>query len=190
VTESLSIIVPVRNVEATLTQHVLDLLELAGDLTCDFEILVVDDGSDDHTSEVARELVRRYPQLRVIRHEQPRGKVAAVKSGLASSTGQTVFVQEDVRPVSPAHLRRLWSLRHNREVVMARSQRQPGILDADLLERLTTWGQSLRNLARRASPGGIQMIRRDAAQSLAAGELSPHGIVNTAGCTRAPTSRP
>jgi hypothetical protein len=46
-------------------------------------------------------------------------------------------------------------------------QRKPGIFDPELLDRLMTWGQALRNLARRSSPGGIQMIRRDEAQSLA-----------------------
>jgi hypothetical protein len=96
-----------------------------------------------------------------------RGRDVAVKTGLASAQGQTVLVQEDFAAVSPTDLRRLWSLRHDDDVVMARTQHQPGVFDPALLERLATWGQTLRNLAQRMSPGGIQMIRRDAAQSLA-----------------------
>jgi glycosyltransferase involved in cell wall biosynthesis len=187
-TDSLSIIVPVRNVEATLSRQVDELLDLAADLTSDFEILVVDDGSDDQTSDVAGELARRYPQLRTIRQQQARGREAAVKAGLARARGRTVLVRE-CAALSTNDLRRLWSLRHNRDLLMARSQKRPGVLDPDLLERLTTWGESLRNLAKRASAGGIQMIRRDAAQSLSAGELSPNAA-NTARCTPVPTSRP
>jgi glycosyltransferase involved in cell wall biosynthesis len=164
-TDSLSIIVPMRNAAATLSRQVDELLEVAAELTSDFEILVVDDGSDDPTSDVAGELARRYPQLRIIRHQQPHGRNAAVKAGLTSATGRTVLVCEDAA-LSPTGLRRLWSLRHDRDLIMARSQRQPGLLDPDLIERLTTWGQSLRNLAKRARSGGIQMIRRDGVQSM------------------------
>jgi hypothetical protein len=42
-------------------------------------------------------------------------------------------------------------------------QQRPGVLDPDLLERLSTWGQTLRELARKNAPGGVQLIRRDAA---------------------------
>jgi cellulose synthase/poly-beta-1,6-N-acetylglucosamine synthase-like glycosyltransferase len=189
VNDSLSIIVPVCNAEAHLHRQVHQLLELLPDLTSDFEIVIVDDGSTDHTADTARELAREYPQLRLICHSEPRGRDIAVKTGLSSAQGQTVLVQEDFADVSPTDLRRLWSLRHDRQVVMARSQRQAGIFDAALLERLTTWGQALRNLARRASPGGIQMIRRDGAQSLAGANAVIQGDANTAECTTAPTDR-
>lgn len=187
--DSLSIIVPVRNAEAHLNRQVHQLLELLPDLTSDFEILIIDDGSADHTADTARELAREYPQLRLICHGEPRGRNIAIKTGLSSAQGQTVLVQEDFADVSPTHLRRLWSLRDNPQIVMARSQRQAGIFDSALLERLTTWGQALRNLARRASPGGIQMIRRDGAQSLAGANAVIQCDANTAGCTTAPKDR-
>ena len=171
VNDSLSIILPVRDCQATLSHQVHHLLEVVPDLTSRFEIIIVDDGSTDHTPDIAHELARAYPQLRLIRHCQRRGREPAVKAGLASATGETVFVPENLALLSPTDLRRLWSLRHERGVVMSRLQRRPGILDPDLLDRLTTWGEALRNLARRTSRGGIQMIRRDGAQS-----LTGHGV--------------
>lgn len=166
VNDSLSIILPVRDAQATLSEQVHHLLEVVPDLTSRFEIIIVDDGSTDHTPDIACELAREFPQLRLICHGQRRGREPAVKTGLASATGELVFVPEDLAPLSPTDLRRLWSLRHERGVVLSRLQRKPGILDPELLDRLTTWGQSLRNLARKSSPGGIQMIRRDEAQKL------------------------
>jgi cellulose synthase/poly-beta-1,6-N-acetylglucosamine synthase-like glycosyltransferase len=189
VNDSLSIIVPVRNAEAHLHRQVHHLLELLPDLTSDFEIVIIDDGSIDHTADTARELARQYPQLRLICHGESRGREIAVKTGLASAQGQTVLVQEDFADVSPTHLRRLWSLRDDPHVVMARSQRRAGIFDSALLERLTTWGQALRNLARRATPGGIQMIRRDGAQALAGANAVIQVVANTAECTTGPTDR-
>ena len=58
-------------------------------------------------------------------------------------------------------------LRHERGPLQNRLRQRPGILDPELIDRLTTWGQALRNLVRRSSCGKIQMIRRDEAQSLA-----------------------
>ncbi len=188
--DSLSVIVPVRNAEAHLRRQAHQLLELLPDLTDDFEVVIVDDGSTDHTADAARELAREYPQLRLIGHSEPRGREVAIKTGLSVAQGQTVLVQEDFADVSPTDLRRLWSLRHDSKLVIARTQRQPGIFDAALLERLTTWGQALRNLARRASAGGIQMIRRDGAQSLAGANAEIRGDINIAECTTTPTVRP
>jgi polyisoprenyl-phosphate glycosyltransferase len=195
VDDTLSIIVPVRNAEATLAERVQHLLDVLPDLTNRFEVVIVDDGSSDHTLEIARDLARQYPQLRLCGHAQSRGHAAAVKAGLAQVQGQTIFVQEDGASLSPTDLRWLWSLRSDRNCAIARTQRQRGVLDPELLERLSTWGQSLRNLARRTSPGGIQMIRRDAAQSLAgcnlgANEMAADQPTNIARCTTAPTARP
>jgi polyisoprenyl-phosphate glycosyltransferase len=175
--DSLSIIVPVRNAEARLAEQVGHLLDVLPDLTTHFEIVLVDDGSTDHTVELARELARQYPQLRLIRHVEPRGPEAALKTGLAWAQGQTVFVQEDPAAPSSTDLRRLWSLRHDQEVVMARVEPRPGLFDPGLLERLTTWGQALRNLARGHSACGIHMIRRRAATTLAADGIDGNELV-------------
>jgi hypothetical protein len=169
--DSLSIVVPVCNAERGLARQLGNLLDVLPDLTSRFEIIVVDDGSTDHTVELARDYARRYPQLRVIRHVQPRGSAAAVATGLAWAQGETVFVQEEAADLSSTDLRRLWSLRHDREVVMARAGRQPGLFDPSLIERLTTWGQALRNRARGHSAGSIHMIRRKSAETLPTSEL-------------------
>ena len=176
--DSLSIIVPVRNAEATLATHISRLLDLLPDLTPKFEIVVVDDASADHTVELARDLAREYPQVRLICHGEMKGKEAAIKAGLQWAQGQTVFVQED--PLVPSHtdLRRLWSLRRDPDLVMARAARQPGVIQPELLERLTTWGQSLRQRSGSAAASSIQMIRRDAMHGMAEAPTSPGATPN------------
>jgi len=173
VNDSLSLVLPVRNAERTLAQRVGRLLDLLPDLTSRFEIVVVDDGSTDATTDVAGELTQQYPQLRLIRHNRPGGLDAAAKIGLQSATGATVLVQEDSAPLSPAGLRRLWALRHHPGVVMARTQQRPGIFEPELLERLSAWGQALRELAKKNAAGGVQMIRRDGALAISSESGAP-----------------
>lgn len=190
--DSLSIIVPVRNVEIGLAEQVHELLDTVPDLTSRFEILLVDDASADHTPEVAAELARQYPQVRHLRHQEPLGRDAAIRTGVSRALGQTLLVQDASGRISPTDLRRLWSLRHDRQVVMARAQ-QPGTLDPALVERLCNWGQTLRSLARGKLTGGLQMIRRDAGQAVVNQPVATGNRPNrpnAAKYTTAPTVRP
>jgi glycosyltransferase involved in cell wall biosynthesis len=167
--DSLSIVVPVSNAESTLARQIHRLLDILPDLTGRFEVVIVDDASADHTVDLARDLAAQYPQIRLIRHRQPLGTEAAVRTGLQWASGRTVFVQEDSAALSPTDLRRLWALRHDEELVMARTEQRPGIFDDRLLARLSQWGRKLQSLSPPAAgAGGIHMIRRTAVERLLA----------------------
>jgi len=90
---SLTFLLPVRDAQSTLAATVTQVLEMASDLNERFELLIIDDGSSDTTSEVAHELSRRYPQIRTLRHAKPLGEEAALRAGFAQSRGEVVFVR-------------------------------------------------------------------------------------------------
>jgi glycosyltransferase involved in cell wall biosynthesis len=94
VQRSLSVLVPVRDAQATLTASVHEILDVAADSGSQFEIVIIDDGSSDATSEVAHELTQNYPQVKVVRHPRPVGREAAIHSGLRRSKGDLVVVHE------------------------------------------------------------------------------------------------
>jgi cellulose synthase/poly-beta-1,6-N-acetylglucosamine synthase-like glycosyltransferase len=95
VQRSLSVLVPVKNAQSTLNDAVHEILDVMADSGDRFEVLIIDDGSTDATSEVAHELTRHYPQIRLIRHGRPRGREAAVRTGLERSQGQVVMLHND-----------------------------------------------------------------------------------------------
>ena len=92
---SLSVVLPVKNAQATLIDSVHEILDSVADSSERFELLIIDDGSTDATSEVAHDLVRHYPQIRMVRHGIPRGREAAIRTGLELSRGDVVMLRED-----------------------------------------------------------------------------------------------
>jgi len=86
---TLSVIIPVYNEHRTLNtilERVLET-ELAN------EIILIDDGSTDGTRDLLAALEGRQG-IRVIFHEQNRGKGAAVRTGISAATGDVVLIQD------------------------------------------------------------------------------------------------
>lgn len=58
------------------------------------EIIVVDDGSSDATTTVAKSFQARLPQLRVISYQPNRGKGAAIQAGVAEAKGDLIIFMD------------------------------------------------------------------------------------------------
>jgi glycosyltransferase involved in cell wall biosynthesis len=171
---TLSLIMPVRDCEATLARHVARWLEITPELTQRFEVLIVDDGSSDHTFEIAEDLSREYPQIRALRNSVPRGPQQAVRTGIEQARGEIVFVQDEQANISSNDLRRLWEMRQNQQLVMARTPSKPLNLNPDLLDRLTAWGEALKQHATETNQAAaIHMIRRGAIEELRTNTSEP-----------------
>jgi dolichol-phosphate mannosyltransferase len=90
------------NESATLESVVRELAEELGRLGVAHEILVIDDGSTDGTGEIADELSKALPRLRVHHHGQNRGLGAVYRTGFARARGEllTFFPADGQFPAS------------------------------------------------------------------------------------------
>jgi glycosyltransferase involved in cell wall biosynthesis len=91
---SVSIVVPCFNEEPNVAAVVEDARRAAEQNAVWHEIIVVDDGSSDHTREVAEAIAARDPNVRVVVHERNRGYGAAVRSGIAASRWEWVLLTD------------------------------------------------------------------------------------------------
>lgn len=71
----------------------------------EFEVIVVNDGSQDDTGAVLRQLAARYgPQLRIVEHAVNRGYGAALRSGFAAASKELVFYTDGDGQYDPDEL--------------------------------------------------------------------------------------
>jgi len=88
---SLTVSMPAYN-EAANIAAMVDLVKTrTATLVDDLEIIVVDDGSKDDTSDIVRELSRRDPRVRLVRHPVNQGYGAAVADGVWAATKELIF---------------------------------------------------------------------------------------------------
>lgn len=159
-----------RNVQTLLPKRIERLLECAAELASPFELILIDDGSIDQTAEMARELCRTYPQVRLLVQSPAQGTPAAIKRGLQAARGGIVIVMEDAMQVSPSRLREMWQLQRDEQALLTQTQAS---LEANMprwLRQLMQWGQQLRE---RAPAGGVAAVCDNAPQTR---NLSPEDV--------------
>jgi glycosyltransferase involved in cell wall biosynthesis len=100
---------PAYNDGGTIASLVISARQTARQLTDDFEVIIVNDGSADATAEIADELAKTYPEVRVVHHERNRGYGGALRSGFTAATRELVFYTDGDAQYDPAELTLLWT---------------------------------------------------------------------------------
>jgi glycosyltransferase involved in cell wall biosynthesis len=106
---SLSIFFPAYNDAGTIASLVVLAHMTARGLGLEHEVIVVDDGSPDHTGELLDELARQFAWLRVVHHERNRGYGGALRTGFASARNELVFYTDGDAQYDPRELTRLYA---------------------------------------------------------------------------------
>lgn len=95
-----SVIVPCYNEEG----NVAECVKRINKIKVIDEIIVVDDGSKDNTSKIAKALTKKYKKLRVISYTPNRRKGGAVKAGFEKAKGDILVILDADMTVRPEDL--------------------------------------------------------------------------------------
>lgn len=104
-TRGLSVVLPAYNEEAVIARTVMRCVETLSVLAPDFEVIVVDDGSRDRTSEIADQLAASNPHVRVIHNRPNRGYGGALMAGFDAASKELSFFMDadgqfDIRDIA------------------------------------------------------------------------------------------
>jgi dolichyl-phosphate beta-glucosyltransferase len=150
----LSVVIPAYNEATRLGPSLEKALAYLERRDEPFEILVVDDGSRDATSEVARQV--GDPRIRVLRLPENRGKGAVVRTGLLASLGGKVLITDADFSTPIEEIEKLEALLPRFPLVLG----SRAVADADIRERQPFYrelmGKTFNRIVRLLAVRGIR----------------------------------
>ena len=97
-----SVLMPVFNETATVERAVQRVLE--ADFPFEWELIIVDDGSTDGTSDLLPGLAERSQQIRLLFHDRNRGKGSAIQTAVAAAEGEFSTILDADLEYDPADI--------------------------------------------------------------------------------------
>ena len=105
----ISVVIPVKNEAKSLNSLISEICQnLRG--VKSFEVLLVDDGSEDETSDVLKGLLGQFSELRAFCHDRCYGQSAAILTGVKMAKGKVIATIDGDGQNDPADITRLLSL--------------------------------------------------------------------------------
>ncbi len=171
---ALSLVIPAYNERRRLPPYLEQVRPyLDGQFAGRYEVIVVDDGSRDALAEVLEASARTWPQLRVLRHEQNRGKGAAVRTGMLAARGELIlFADADGAAPIDQEARLREAVESGAEVAVgSRRLDQEQAVRRRPLRKLAGWlfaaaARWWLGLSVRDTQCGFKMFRREAGRRL------------------------
>ena len=111
---SLSIFFPAYNDAGTIASLAIIAHMTARKITDDYEVIVIDDGSPDHTGELLDEMARQFTWLRVVHHAGNRGYGGALRTGFETARKELIFYTDGDAQYDPRELLKLYEALESR----------------------------------------------------------------------------
>lgn len=105
--KSLSIVIPVYNSQDSLPLLIQDLSSVLTELSSNYEIILVNDGSKDQSWKVIRDLSATYVQIRAFDLMRNYGQHNALLCGIRESQGDIIVTMDDDLQHSPGSIPQL-----------------------------------------------------------------------------------
>ncbi|KAB8140836.1 glycosyltransferase family 2 protein [Chloroflexia bacterium SDU3-3] len=104
---SISAIFPAYNDGGTIGSMVLSMLHTLAEITDDYEVIVVENGSTDYTVDVLEELAKGHPHFRYFSFREPLGYGGAVRLGFKEAKKDLVFYTDGDAQYDPREIKDL-----------------------------------------------------------------------------------
>ena len=138
---SISIIIAAFNEEKRIIPSLLKIKEYINKQNIPYEIIVVDDGSTDHTHTVVRDLIKDIPYLKVIHYAPNKGKGHALRTGVLASKGEIILLSDADLSTPIEELSKLLPLIYNHKCDIAIGSRALAL--SEIVKKQPWWRQSM-----------------------------------------------
>ncbi|MEK7612314.1 MAG: glycosyltransferase [Patescibacteria group bacterium] len=143
----LSVIIPTRDNGETISLMLLDVDRYLREKKFSYEILVVDDGSEDRTAAAVNALVPTVKNLKIIQNAGTRGIGTAVKIGVLTSKGVWRLVTDPYESISVAEfaalIPRIAPRENTHMFIASRSHPESSVKGMPIMRRLIEGGMNI-----------------------------------------------
>jgi glycosyltransferase involved in cell wall biosynthesis len=138
---SLSIVVPLFNEQENVVAMYSAILDGLGDSERSFEIIFVDDGSEDATFERARDIANRDQRLKLIRFRRNFGQTPAMSAGIDFAKGDVIVTMDGDLQNDPRDIPMLVShIESGADLVVGwRYKRQDKLITRKIPSKIANW---------------------------------------------------
>lgn len=162
-----SVIMPAYNEALNLTGNIYETIDVMESFEPSYEIILVDDGSQDNTANVMRDLEYDHPKVKRVLIEKNQGKGNALREGFKASQGELIFFLDADLDIHPKQFKVLYDIMNKEQVdIVIGSKRHPDtVLNYPLKRRLVSWGyftlvKILFGLPIKDTQTGIKLFKR------------------------------
>lgn len=125
---SLSVVMPAYNERDNIEEAVSSALRVLKDVSDDYEIILVDDGSVDGTSQILDTMAEKIPALRVIHHDKNYKFGRTIRDGIAAARKDIVFLTDSDNPIDMEDMKKAIPLMKEYDLVSGRRlTREPSV---------------------------------------------------------------
>lgn len=119
----ITVVIPVLNEQDNIPPLLNEIFEVSKIIPIS-EVIYIDDGSTDKTSDVLKSMRQDIPILRVIQHERRSGQSAAFMSGVRAAGNSIVVLMDGDGQNNPADIQKLYKIytthqKENKKIMVA-----------------------------------------------------------------------
>ncbi len=139
-TPEISLVVPLRDEELNVGPLHEELTRALEGVGAPYEIILIDDGSEDGTFEKLRDIQSRDPRVRVIQFTRNFGQTAAFAAGFAHAHGRFIITSDGDLQNNPADIPKLLALAPTHDIVSGwRKDRKDALLTRHVPSVVANW---------------------------------------------------
>ncbi len=171
---NLSVVIPAFNEEKRIEASLIKIYNYLRKHNHDFEIIVIDDGSNDNTINLLKDYSKKITNLLILKNKSNKGKGYSIKKGILKSKGEIVIFTDADLSTPIEEMDKLTNWLNNGYQIAIGSRALPG----SEIKRYSTWYRQLMgkifnkiirlilNLDYHDTQCGFKCFQRDAAQKI------------------------
>lgn len=107
--KKISLVIPIYNEEECINQFLKEVLNIFDEIEYDWEIVFVDDGSNDNTAQIIKEFAKSEKRIKLIEFSYNHGKQLAITAAIQYSSGDLLIYMDSDLQDPPTEIPRLIS---------------------------------------------------------------------------------